>query len=213
MENCFESVISYLFFSPSARIIIGSELRTDQTDPIWGWLRNAVDCHALTAWTVQPVLYYHRRLSSMPNPPHNHTIFEGGKLKPGLYKIQNLVSKTYVDIHEHNMEVCCRPASALEKDDGIVRTPLFPTFSLANPAFTVGSPPVRRRLYDSHGSSLFERFRRRPIYLRATVGPPRIRGETRSFLYRESGAGQRHPHLRHPLSSGMEYTGRGRRDI
>ena len=64
----------------------------------------------------------------MPNPLPNRTIFKDGKLKLGLYKIQNLVSKTYVDIHEHTMELCCRPASALEKDDGIVRTLISPPF-------------------------------------------------------------------------------------
>ena len=58
----------------------------------------------------------------MPNPTPGYTILEHGRLKPGLYKIQNLVSKTYVDIHQHSMELCCRPASSLEKDDGIVST-------------------------------------------------------------------------------------------
>ena len=149
----------------------------------------------------------------MPNPPPSHMIFQDGKLKPGLYKIQNLVSKTYVDIHEHTMEVCCRPASALEKDDGIVRTPHFPTFSLVNPAFTVGSPAVRRWLYDSHGSALFERFGCWLIYLHITLGPPRVCGETQPFLYRESGAGERDPYLCHPLSGGMEHPGCGRTDI
>ena len=37
------------------------------------------------------------------------SIFEGGKLKPGIYKIQNIVGQTYVDIREHNKELCCRP--------------------------------------------------------------------------------------------------------
>ena len=90
----------------------------------------------------------------MPSPSLGSTIFEDGKLKPGLYKIQNLQSKTYLDIHEHSMEVCCRPASALEENDGIVRTPRRSTLSLANPLVTVGSPSVRCWLYDSH--SIFE---------------------------------------------------------
>ncbi|KAF9653589.1 hypothetical protein BDM02DRAFT_3265312 [Thelephora ganbajun] len=55
----------------------------------------------------------------MSSPPPGRTILEDGKLKPGSYKIQNIVSKTYLDIHEHSMELCCRPASALGKDDGI----------------------------------------------------------------------------------------------
>lgn len=64
----------------------------------------------------------------MSNPSHGYTIFEDGRLKPGLYKIQNLLSGTYLDIHEHSMEVCCRPASALEKNGGIVRVPCYFTF-------------------------------------------------------------------------------------
>ncbi|KAF9777279.1 hypothetical protein BJ322DRAFT_1025852 [Thelephora terrestris] len=37
------------------------------------------------------------------------TLFDGGKLKPGIYKIQNIVGETYLDIREHNKELCCRP--------------------------------------------------------------------------------------------------------
>jgi len=29
------------------------------------------------------------------------SIFEDDKLKPGIYKIQNLFGQTYMDIHEH----------------------------------------------------------------------------------------------------------------
>ncbi|KAF9781772.1 hypothetical protein BJ322DRAFT_1161694 [Thelephora terrestris] len=42
------------------------------------------------------------------------SMFEDGKLKPGIYKIQNIVGQTYVDIRDHSQELCCRPASALE---------------------------------------------------------------------------------------------------
>lgn len=87
----------------------------------------------------------------MPNRPPGYTILEDGKLKPGLYKIQNLLRKTYLDIHEHSMELCCRPASALEENDGIVRTPCYSTFALANSAFAVESPAVRYGLYNSCG--------------------------------------------------------------
>jgi len=108
----------------------------------------------------------------MNGPPPKHTIFEDGKLKPGLYKIQNLVSKTYLDIHEHSMKVCCRPASTQEKGDGIVRTPCFPNFSLANRVFTVGSPAAWWRLFNSYGGSTFERFGCSLIYLHGVVGAP-----------------------------------------
>ena len=49
------------------------------------------------------------------------SIFKDGKLKPGIYKIQNLYTRTYLDIHEHSKEVCCRPATALEEGGGLVR--------------------------------------------------------------------------------------------
>lgn len=42
------------------------------------------------------------------------SIFQDGKLKPGIYKIQNIVGQTYVDIQEHTRELCGRPATALE---------------------------------------------------------------------------------------------------
>ena len=49
------------------------------------------------------------------------SILSGGKLKPGIYKIQNLSAQTYMDVHEHLREVCCRPATALGEGRGVVR--------------------------------------------------------------------------------------------
>ena len=49
------------------------------------------------------------------------SIFRDGKLKLGFYKIQNLYSQTYLDIHEHSKELCCRPAQNLEEGRGLVR--------------------------------------------------------------------------------------------
>ena len=54
------------------------------------------------------------------------SIFKDGKLKPGVYKIQNLYGQTYLDIHEHSKEVCCRPATALGEGRGFVRLPRQP---------------------------------------------------------------------------------------
>ena len=48
------------------------------------------------------------------------SIFKDGKLKQGIYKIQNLYSQTYMDIHEHTRDVCCRPATALGEGRGLV---------------------------------------------------------------------------------------------
>jgi hypothetical protein len=53
--------------------------------------------------------------------PTNDSVFENGRLKPGLYKIQNLVSETYLDIHQHSMQLCCRPTRDLEEGRGVVR--------------------------------------------------------------------------------------------
>ena len=49
------------------------------------------------------------------------SILEDGKLKPGVYKIQNLHSGKYLDIHEHSNAVCCRPAPDLTDGKGLVR--------------------------------------------------------------------------------------------
>ena len=53
------------------------------------------------------------------------SIFEDGKLKPGIYKIQNIFGQTYVDIREHTRELCCRPPTLLD-GKGLVglRSPL-----------------------------------------------------------------------------------------
>ena len=48
------------------------------------------------------------------------TVLQDGKIKPGIYKIQNIVSKTYVDIKDDLRELCGRPSSALERSRGHV---------------------------------------------------------------------------------------------
>jgi hypothetical protein len=48
-------------------------------------------------------------------------VFRDGKLRPGIYKIQNIVGQTYVDIREHAKELCGRPATLLE-GKGLVRS-------------------------------------------------------------------------------------------
>ena len=56
-----------------------------------------------------------------PTGNDSSSIFEDGKLKPGIYKIQNLFAETYMDIHLHSKKVCCRPAQNLEDGGGLVR--------------------------------------------------------------------------------------------
>jgi hypothetical protein len=50
----------------------------------------------------------------------NRSILQDGKIRPGTYKIKNIVSQTYVDIKDHVRELCGRPASALESSRGQV---------------------------------------------------------------------------------------------
>jgi len=64
------------------------------------------------------VLVLTMTLSSTGN---SSSILEGGKLKPGTYKIQNIYTETYVDIEVHSREMCCRPAKDLGDGKGIVR--------------------------------------------------------------------------------------------
>jgi len=52
------------------------------------------------------------------DPPSN---FEEGRLRPGIYKIQNIETETYADIEVHSRGVCCRPARDLGEGRGLVR--------------------------------------------------------------------------------------------
>jgi len=56
-----------------------------------------------------------------PNPAsHCPSILKDGELKPGIYKIQNIYTETFLDIHVHSREVCCRPAKDLGEGRGLV---------------------------------------------------------------------------------------------
>lgn len=48
------------------------------------------------------------------------SILKDGKLKPGVYKIQNLYHQNYLDVEEHSRKLCCRPARDLEDGRGLV---------------------------------------------------------------------------------------------
>ena len=48
------------------------------------------------------------------------SIFENGRVRPGIYMIENLASETYLDIHRQSKQLCCRPAQDLEEGRGIV---------------------------------------------------------------------------------------------
>jgi len=48
------------------------------------------------------------------------SIFKDGKLKSGIYKIQNILTENYLDIEVHSRQVCCRPAKDLGEGRGLV---------------------------------------------------------------------------------------------
>jgi len=50
----------------------------------------------------------------------SNSIFKDGKLKPGIYKIQNIFSETFLDIEVYPRELCCRPARDLGEGRGVV---------------------------------------------------------------------------------------------
>ena len=57
-------------------------------------------------------------LNSTDNP---FPIFEDGKLKPGVYKIQNIYADTYLEVEAHSKELCCRSVNDLREGMGLVR--------------------------------------------------------------------------------------------
>lgn len=62
-------------------------------------------------------------LPTMTSHPtgNSSSIFRDGKLKPGIYKIKNVFTQTFVDIEEHSRKVCSRPPQNLEEGNGLVR--------------------------------------------------------------------------------------------
>ena len=61
-----------------------------------------------TTTTLAPAMVYNSRETG-------NSIFQDGRLKPGTYKIRNIVSKTFVDIKDDLRELCGRPSTALEQ--------------------------------------------------------------------------------------------------
>ncbi|KAF9649758.1 hypothetical protein BDM02DRAFT_3128122 [Thelephora ganbajun] len=70
------------------------------------------------------------------------SILQDGKIKPGIYKIQNIVSKTYADIKDHVRELCGRPSSTLEKSRGLWEIqPLGPGYTIRKAGRTTFGKP------------------------------------------------------------------------
>ena len=57
-----------------------------------------------------------------PVPARMSSILTDGKLKPGVYRIQNLAGQTFVEMQEGPRQLCCRPEAALSGRDGLVRS-------------------------------------------------------------------------------------------
>jgi hypothetical protein len=81
------------------------------------------------------------------------SIFEDGKLRPGIYKIMNIVGQTYVDIREHTKELCCRPAAA-SRGKGLVGSCLRLALPLHRWLSLVGNSPFGTRIYHTQGTVL-----------------------------------------------------------
>lgn len=70
--------------------------------------------------------------SHSTNDSESSSIFENGRLRQGIYKIQNLASETYLDILKHSREACCRPSRDLEPGGGLVRLHLSSQIYVSN---------------------------------------------------------------------------------
>ena len=55
------------------------------------------------------------------NPSNDSTsIFNHGRVKPGIYKIYSIYHQSYLDIQERTMQLRCYPARDLEEGRGLV---------------------------------------------------------------------------------------------
>ena len=90
----------------------------------------------------------HTMVVTSTNDPAS--IFKDGKLKPGVYKIQNIVGQTYVDIREHSRELCGRPATVLE-GKGLVGSCLYLALTILSLP-SVGNPAFGSRVYHTQSS-------------------------------------------------------------
>ena len=82
----------------------------------------AIRCDPKRVWRVHVPTYKLVLTMSSTSTSNPSSIFEDGKLKPGIYKIQNLHTDAYVDIHEHlAREMHLHPAQDLREGKGLVR--------------------------------------------------------------------------------------------
>ena len=55
------------------------------------------------------------------------SLLRDGKLKPGVYKIQNVASQNFVDVQDNQKDLCCRPINALGDMGQVTWCPTYPT--------------------------------------------------------------------------------------
>ena len=79
----------------------------------------AADCDLPVLSTLGVLLVPIMTLTSASD--NTLSIFKDGKLKPGIYKIQNVHTETHVDVDAYTREVRCYPASDLGEGRGLVR--------------------------------------------------------------------------------------------
>lgn len=78
-------------------------------------------CRCKTIARVPHVVVLALSTMSSNSTSGSSSIFNNGKLNPGIYKIQSIFTQTYLDIEVHSRDVCCRPAKDLEEGRGLVR--------------------------------------------------------------------------------------------
>jgi hypothetical protein len=79
------------------------------------------------------------------------SIFENGKIRPGVYKIRNIVSRTFVDTKDHVRELCGRPPTALERGGAQV-IPQSTHHTDVTDDQPVGDSPAWQRVHNSEGA-------------------------------------------------------------
>ena len=85
------------------------------------------------------------------------SVFRDGRIKPGIYKILNVVGQTYVDIQEHSRELCGRPTTALE-GKGLVRSRSHSAHIVVTPIISSGKSSLPALDIPSVGYSVETRF-------------------------------------------------------
>ena len=67
-----------------------------------------------------PTLSYLLSTMTLHTTNDSLSVFKDGKLKSGIYKIQNVQTENYVDIEVIARDMCCRPAKDLGEGRGLV---------------------------------------------------------------------------------------------